>query len=344
MVPSKVQSIREGLGSLPVVVLALVLAGAGANATPPSLSINRSGEDAIDVLVAGGVVEDGWVLQDSYNAEDWRDLVVMDGTPARFLLSSAPTRTRIFRAAKKPLATRQEALTQARTRWQAASMTNYQYRSRTSVSGFLTDELTLVQDGTVREWTSLLPPAFPAFSWGDQTIGNLFDRLQSAIANDAHVVAARYHPELGYPEAAYVDQSELIADEEWGVTIVGVPSPPETARAENERRWMRAGVGAYEYDLKYESALNTWEGRIRVTGGSATVVSGPAPAQPHIVMTIDELFAYVGTALADGKISSAAYHAELGYPEFFSRDWYLTIVDGPGERFTISEFRRLGQQ
>ena len=85
----------------------------------------------------------------------------MDGKTVRFRLSSAPTRTRFFRAARKSLATRQEALTQPRARWQAAGLATYQYRSRTSVTGFLTDDLTLVKDGRALEWNSLLPPGSP---------------------------------------------------------------------------------------------------------------------------------------------------------------------------------------
>jgi hypothetical protein len=307
----------------------------------PTLLVEKEGEDAIDVSVIGGVVEPGWVLQDSYNGNDWRDLKALEGIPSRFILSSVPTSTRFFRAVQKSLATHQEALTQARANWQALGLMDYQYRSRTSVSGFLTDDLTLVEGWSVKEWTSLLPPGFPGFSWGDQTVDNIFNRLQRAIDNKAHMIVARYHPHLGYPESAYVNQNEMIADEEWGVSIIEAPANPEVARAENEIKWSRSGVKDYEFDLKYETAWLGWEGTIRVTDGSAEVVSGGLPSLGHIVMTIDELLAYIGETLAAGEVSSAAYDRELGYPQFFSRNWHLTIVDGPGERFWISGLRRL---
>lgn len=307
----------------------------------PTLLVEKESENAINVSVVGGVVEPGWILQDTYNGDDWRDLKVLEGTPGRFALSSVPTSTRFFRATQKSLATHQEALTQARANWQALGLMNYQYRSKTSVSGFLTDDLTLVEGRRVKEWTSLLPPGFPGFSWGDQTVDNIFNRLQRAIDNNAHMIVARYHPHLGYPESAYVDQSELIADEEWGVSIIEAPANPEVARAAHESLWSRSGVKDYEFDLKYETTWLGWEGTIRVIDGSAEVVSGEVPSLWHIVMTIDELLAYIGATLAAGEVSSAAYDRELGIPQFFSRDWHLTIVDGPGERFWISGFHQL---
>ena len=307
----------------------------------PTLRLEKIDENTIDVSVFGEEVELGWVLQDSYNGTNWRDLKVLNRISSRFFLSKAPTATRFFRVAEKPLATHQEALTQARANWQAAGLMNYQYRSRTSVSGFLTDDLTLVENGSVKEWTSLLPPGLPGFSWGDQTIDDIFDRLQNAIDNDAHMITARYHPHLGYPESVYVDRHEMIADEEWGVSIIGIPADPETARVENESLWHRRGVKDYEYHLKYETAWGGWEGTIRVRDGEAEFINGEAPSSEHIIMTIDEMLSYIRASLAAGEVSSSAYDQELGYPQFFSRDWHLTFVDGPGERFWISGFRRL---
>lgn len=323
-----------------VLLVWLPIGGLGVvSAEPPEISISRKGTNAIEISVVGGVVESGWVLQDSYNGADWRDLATMDGGPGQYPISSTSTPTRLFRAAKKPLATRQEALTEARARWEAIGLVNYQFRSQTSVSGFLTDDLTLVENGQVREATSLLPPGFPNFSWGDQTIDDLFDRLQRAIDADAFMMSVSYHPERGYPESAYVDLDDRIADEEWGITITEAPTAPEELRLKNRNLWERAGPDAYEFDLRYESAWIFWEGRIRVTGGTAQVVAGQVPLGEQIIMTMDEYLAYLGAGVAGGNVTSALYDSELGYPLFFSRDWYLTISDGPGERFWISGFQ-----
>ena len=173
---------------------------------------------------------------------------------------------------------------------------------------------------------------------------NIFDRLQRAIDAEAVLMVVRYHPDQGHPESIYVDLDERIADEEWGTTIAEPPSPPETQRLENKRRWEQSGVEAYEFDLKFDTARIGWEGTIRVRGGTAQVVSGSEPAQPHIVMTMDQYFDYIGEALSEGAITSVAYDRELGYPLFFSRDWHLTFFDGPGERFWISNFRVLTEE
>ena len=123
---------------------------------------------------------------------------------------------------------------------------------------------------------------------------------------------------------------------------MGVPEMPESSLGENEKRWSRAGVAAYEFDLRYETAWFSWEGRVRVEDGVASVADGEEPARAHILMTIDEYFDYIGDALAEGKVSSAAYDAEFGHPIFFTRDWHLTFFDGPGERFWISGFAEAG--
>jgi len=309
--------------------------------TIPTLLLEKIDEHSVEVSVNGGEVEPGWVLQDSYNGTDWRDLKILEKSPCRFVLSSAPTTTRFFRVVQKSLATYQETLTQARANWQTLGLVNYQYRSQSSVSGFLTDDVTLVENGSVKEWNSLLPPGFPTFSQGDQTIDDIFDRIQNAIDNDAHLITARYHPHLGYPESVYVDQSELIADEEWGVSIIEEPATPETLRSKSEHLWHRSGVKGYEFNLKYDTAWFSWEGIIRVGEGEAKVVGDGPSSKEHIVMTMDEMLTYIGEALTAGKVSSAAYDQEFGYPRFFSRDWHLTAFDGPGERFWISEFRQL---
>jgi len=71
------------------------------------------------------------------------------------------------------------------------------------------------------------------------------------------------------------------------------------------------------------------------------VVNGGEPLREHIIMTMEEYFAYLRAALAEGRISSAAYDSDLGYPVFFSQDWYLTFADGPGEHFWISGLQGL---
>ena len=304
---------------------------------PPVLTLKRVG-DQVSVRVKPGVGGDGWVLQDSFGGKHWRDLVELRSLPLTESLSGAPTDKRLFRAAKKPMATRQEALTRARERWAATGLTRYQYRHRMNGAFFSTDDSILVENGKVKESTSMLPPEFPVFSWGEQSIEDLFNRLQQAIDGDAHAMNVRYHPEMGYPETAYVDYDEWIADEEWGFSNFGVPVDPQVLRAASELQWQHARVAAYEFDLRYETARYYWTGRVRVANGAATVIAGGDPLPGHIIMTMDQYFAYMEAALSADKVTSVQFDPALGYPLFFSRDWYLTFADGPGERFWFSGF------
>lgn len=321
----------------------LLLLGAPghAGAEPPELEVTWTGAGEITVSVVGAKVEEGWILQHSYDGLKWWDLDGLDGSPARFSVTAAPSVARVFRAAQKPPATRQEALTQARERWEVGGLVTYQYRAQTTASRFPTDDLTLVRDGEVEEWTSMLPPGSPDFQWGDQTIEDLFDRLQREIDRNAHMMDVSYDPEWGYPVAAYVDPDARIADEEWGFSIIEPPSDPEASHAAAERLWQGRGIDAYEFDLRYETAGIAWEGTIRGEGARATVVAGDEPPPGLIVMTFEGYFALIGAALTEGRVTSATYDPELGHPLFFSRDWYLTEEDGPGERFWISGFRSL---
>ena len=47
-----------------------------------------------------------------------------------------------------------------------------------------------------------------------RTIQGLFDRIEHAWAKGAASIDVTWHPELGYPMSAGIDQSLLIADEE----------------------------------------------------------------------------------------------------------------------------------
>lgn len=312
-----------------------------AAAAAPELRVAPSG-DRVTVTIEDGVAPKGWVLQDSYDGSHWRDLVDLQDLPFSEAVSAAPTRQRLFRAAQKPPATRQEAIDQARARWIATGLTLYQYRHQTNGAFFLTDDLILVKNDKIAETTSLLPPEWPGFAWGLQTVDDLFDRLQRAIDDDAYAVNVRYHPSMGCPEKAYVDYNEFIADEEWGFTNLSLPENPESLRAASEQQWERAQVAVCEFDLNYQTARYQWKGRVRVENGQATVIVGGAPASDHIIMTLEGYFASMKESLAAGRVTSLLFDPTDGHPLFFSRDWHLTQVDGLGERFWFSAFRKLG--
>ena len=52
-----------------------------------------------------------------------------------------------------------------------------------------------------------------------KVVESLFDLLQSAIDENAHTIAAKYHPELGYPTEVWIDYEQNSVDEELGFSI-----------------------------------------------------------------------------------------------------------------------------
>ena len=52
-----------------------------------------------------------------------------------------------------------------------------------------------------------------------QAMDGLFDLLQSAIDENAHIIAANYHLELGYPTEVWIDYEHRTVDEERGFSI-----------------------------------------------------------------------------------------------------------------------------
>lgn len=59
------------------------------------------------------------------------------------------------------------------------------------------------------------------------TIDDVFARLENAYENNAATVDVTYDAQFGYPTSVFIDQSEMIADEEVGYTIsnVGIALP-----------------------------------------------------------------------------------------------------------------------
>ena len=54
------------------------------------------------------------------------------------------------------------------------------------------------------------------------TIDGIFDKIQDAIDDDAHMVTVVYDTELGFPSSVAVDYDELVADEELSLTITNL--------------------------------------------------------------------------------------------------------------------------
>ena len=70
----------------------------------------------------------------------------------------------------------------------------------------------------VDEGTALDPEFFHFYD----TVEDLFDLIEDAIARDAAVLEVRYDGRLGYPRAIVLDFSVDVADDELSVTVSGL--------------------------------------------------------------------------------------------------------------------------
>ncbi len=107
-------------------------------------------------------------------------------------------------------------LDQAEARWEAADIADYDMTYREVCFCPEIRIMVTVRDGQVTETVSLgeLDPDRPG-----RTVETLFAELRQAIDEGAVSVNVEYHPDLGYPTAYFIDFSEQIADEEFGITV-----------------------------------------------------------------------------------------------------------------------------
>ena len=131
-----------------------------------------------------------------------------------------------------PLAPDEQALANARARWESRGPSTYTYHYRLSCfcpPQLLETARISVSDGQVTA-VHLLDSDVPAppdtYDWYE-TVEGLFERLAVALESDPAVFEVTYDGTLGYPTSAQVDISEQIADEEYSFTASDlVPASP----------------------------------------------------------------------------------------------------------------------
>ncbi len=125
--------------------------------------------------------------------------------------------------ADDPLGPEEEALADARARWEATGFTSYTYTYRMACfcpPQILETALVSVSEGQVTgvylvdSATPASPETFDLY----HTIDGLFDRLDANLAQEPVQFEVTYHREAGYPTSADVDISRQIADEEYSFT------------------------------------------------------------------------------------------------------------------------------
>ncbi len=120
-----------------------------------------------------------------------------------------------------------DRVSEARTLWDAAGLTSYEYDFsqscfcvpiaiepvRVSVANNVVVGAVRVRDGQA------LPDEDLTFF---STVDELFDRLEQALEQDPEVFEVLFDADLGYPTSANVDISFMIADEEYSFTASGL--------------------------------------------------------------------------------------------------------------------------
>jgi hypothetical protein len=317
--------------------LLIILSSAGCFADQlPDLTVKSDSAGGVWLTLEGTREGESWIVQDSYDGEIWRDISEFSRNPAHERLPARPNRVRLFRASTKSLESPQAALTRAREHWDAFGMTDYQYVKSTNGSAGFIVQMAAIKNGKQFEELTIESDGFDPNS--PRPIEKLFDSIQSAIDQKAYFIKVLYHPTMGFPESIFIDYDSQIQDEEWSFLMEDEPQSLSSLLEESEDAWQPYRVKNYRYHLNFQTAWWRWEGDVEVTDGVAKAVGKPAPTSDHIIRTMEGHIDYIRTAQAGDSDIAAVFDPTTGFPTFISKDWTWTFVDGPGERYWITEF------
>ena len=119
----------------------------------------------------------------------------------------------------------QSRLDSNRKKWDSEMASNYQFNFQWScycAMDFVAEANIIVRENRVHSAAFVegdVPIPHNVATERYEAIDGLFDILQSAIDENAHTIAANYHPDLGYPIEVWIDYEKNSVDEELGFTI-----------------------------------------------------------------------------------------------------------------------------
>ena len=114
-----------------------------------------------------------------------------------------------------PLGTQLDELEAARERWDVGRPESYAITYRIDCFCPPDQRITVVVDATdIVAFESDAELSLPQL-----TVDDMFDVIQEALEGPVASVFTEYEPTLGYPTTYFIDESEMIADEEQGVTV-----------------------------------------------------------------------------------------------------------------------------
>ena len=126
----------------------------------------------------------------------------------------------LFFACKKEKNENLSELQTNKIKWEQWNLNDYSYTF--GISCFCPYEVTLPRQIQVEEGSVVSVNGEPYntdIHWGVFTISDLFDRVDQAQQSNAFVVEVEYHKKRGYPIEIYIDENEMIADEEIGYSV-----------------------------------------------------------------------------------------------------------------------------
>jgi hypothetical protein len=124
-----------------------------------------------------------------------------------------------------PIPAGADGLDDARARWEAADVADYEMTYREVCFCPETVVTVVVRDGEVADASYETDPGMGRPPEG-LTVDDLFDELQRAVDEDAAEIRATYATDLGRPTSYWIDWSEMMADEEHGIDVTAFSVEP----------------------------------------------------------------------------------------------------------------------
>lgn len=237
-------------------------------------------------------------------------------------------------------------LLEARDRWEASGISDYEILMRRSCGECLPDAATSVvvtvsptgRLVSLAENGALLDPAL-ADLYPD--VDGLFALIEDALSDGVADVEVEYHSSLGYPRAISIDALPDAIDDEFGYVIenlrVGRHAELRAELAVQRERWTASRIGSYQLTLRRSCFCGP--------GAAGTVLVNVFDGEPlewHYFLTgepvqpelqrffpgVDGLFDFLAQAIGRGADSiEVTFDPDLGLPQEIHVDFRLAAAD-----------------
>jgi len=250
----------------------------------------------------------------------------------------------------------QQALDEARLRWDANNITDYDYRyaqqCRTCDLSISRSKKVLVRNGTIidveysfvsnldNSTESIVPEEAVA---AVKDVPMLFDILQEAIDINASSITADYDRNYGHPTYISIDYDDSVKEDEFNARIESLIDARVTETRQKEldaaiALWWNQGTADYNYYYQRSClCMMDYTRRMLVEVRNSTVTGGyfaddgteaPADMVDGWLQTVDDLFTTIQSAIDRQSYSTqVTYNGTFGYPMDINIDYNPMIAD-----------------